>query len=76
MRSMTLSRSNLPLEVILAWLVCGLENHPARKIEPILDTLMYSNSKANISATRFLGSFVSTDKGTNRIRSQSNCLMF
>ena len=68
MQRMTPSRSNLPLKVILARLVCGLKNHLARMFEPMLDKMRYSPSKANISATRFLGSFVSTDKGTTKIR--------
>lgn len=51
MLSMTASRSYLPLEVILAWLGCGLENHTTRKMESMLDTMNYSGSRANISAT-------------------------
>ena len=65
MQRMTPSRSNLPLKVIFARLVCGLKNHLARKIESILDTMKFSGSKAIISA---MGSFVSTDKGTTQIR--------
>ena len=48
----------------------GWENHPARKIESILDKRMSRYITANISATRFLGSFVSTDKGTTMIERQ------
>ena len=70
MPRMTPSRFDLPFEVILARLDCGLENHLTRKMEPILDTMRCRDSRANISATRFLGSFVSTDKGTTKIESQ------
>ena len=48
----------------------GWENHPARKIESILDKRMSRYITAEISATRFLGSFVSTDKGTMKFERQ------
>ena len=67
---MTPSRSDSPFEVILARLDFGLENRLTRKMEPILDTIKCRDSRANISATRFLGSFVSTDKGTTKFERQ------